>query len=125
MMTQICIDARSCCDELEERLDPALFKALADPNRIVLVARLSGLGGAPTVTEAASCCPVDISVVSRHLGILRDAGVVEARKHGREVHYRVEHADLARRLRELADAVEACCDADCCRESETKEESDD
>jgi ArsR family transcriptional regulator len=104
----------TCGARLEANLDPALFKALADPNRVALVARLGERRDPATVTEAASCCPVDVSVVSRHLGILRDAGVLEARREGREVHYRVDHASLARRLRELADAVEACCSDGCC-----------
>lgn len=53
------------------------------------------------------CCPVDISVVSRHLGILRDAGILEARKRGREVYYRVRIDQLTALLRNLADALEA------------------
>jgi DNA-binding transcriptional ArsR family regulator len=104
------------CDDLETQLDPALFKALADPNRITLVARLGGTGQPSTVTEAAGCCPVDLSVVSRHLAVLRDAGVVESEKRGREVRYWVPHRDLAARLRSLADAVEACCGTDCCEQ---------
>ena len=109
IMTQICSSDRSCGEQLEVVLDPRLFKALADPNRVVLLARLGEQGGSSTVTEAAECCPVDVSVVSRHLSILRDAGVVSAEKEGRKVRYRVEYADLAGRLRELADAIEACC----------------
>ena len=108
-MTQECSNPADCGEPLEDLLDPELFKALADPNRVILVARLGEQGGPTTVTEAAECCPVDVSVVSRHLSILRDAGVVTAEKEGRKVHYRVEYADLAGRLRELADAIEACC----------------
>jgi len=100
---------------IEEVLDPAFFKALADPNRRTLVARLARERGPSTVSEVAECCPVDLSVVSRHLAVLRDAGVVHAEKHGREVRYRIEHAVVARRLRELADAIETCCiDDECC-----------
>jgi ArsR family transcriptional regulator len=67
-----------------------------------------------TVTEAAGCCPVDLSVVSRHLAVLRDAGVVKAEKHGREVHYSLPHRELADTLRAMADAVERCCEPGCC-----------
>jgi len=108
-MTQTCSNAPGCGEPLEDLLDPELFKALADPNRVILVARLGARGGPSTVTEAAECCPVDVSVVSRHLSILKDAGVVTAEKEGRKVHYTVEYAELAGRLRELADAIEACC----------------
>lgn len=103
---------KSCCPDLEGLLDPALFKALGYPNRVALFARLGRMGRAATVTEAAECCPVDLSVVSRHLSVLRRAGVVQAAKHGREVHYSVSHHRLAATLRSLADALEACCPAE-------------
>lgn len=103
-------------------MDPALFKALSDPNRITLVARIGGTGRPSTVTEAAGCCPVDLSVVSRHLAVLRDAGVVESEKRGREVLYSVAHRDLAATLRSLADAVEACCGPDCCEDTDDTKE---
>jgi DNA-binding transcriptional ArsR family regulator len=113
IMTQTCTD-NSWHVKLWQRLDPGLFQALADPNRVMLITRLGELGSPTTVTEAASCCPVDVSVVSRHLAVLRDAGVVTAEKRGREVRYQVQHLALARRLRELADALEACCPTECC-----------
>ena len=78
-----------CCPDLEGLIDPALFRALGDPNRVALLATLGRSGRPTTVTEAADCCPVDLSVVSRHLAVLREAGVVRAAKQGREVHYTV------------------------------------
>jgi DNA-binding transcriptional ArsR family regulator len=67
------------------------------------------MGRPITVTEAATCCPVDVSVVSRHLTVLRRAGVVESAKSGREVRYTLSPAAVAATLRSLADALEACC----------------
>jgi ArsR family transcriptional regulator len=52
---------------------------------------------------------VDISVISRHLAILRDAGVVKAEKRGKQVFYQLNGEELAAALRAMADAVEACC----------------
>ena len=103
--------AASCCPDLEGLLDPAVFRALGDPNRVALIARLGRSGRPTTVTEAADCCPVDLSVVSRHLAVLREAGVVLAAKQGREVRYTVSR-DLAASLRSLADALDACCPPD-------------
>jgi ArsR family transcriptional regulator len=100
--------AAACCPDLEGLLDPAVFRALGDPNRVALIARLGRSGRPTTVTEAADCCPVDLSVVSRHLAVLREAGVVLAAKQGREVRYTVS-PDLAASLRSLADALDACC----------------
>ncbi len=61
------------------------------------------------MTQAAECCSVDLSVVSRHLAILRDAGALSVRKEGRQIYYDVRYGELARTLRGLADAIEACC----------------
>lgn len=98
----------ACCPDLEGLIDPAVFRALGDPNRVALVVRLGANGRPTTVTEAAGCCPVDLSVVSRHLAVLREAGVLRAAKQGREVRYTVSR-DLAPALRALADALDACC----------------
>ena len=62
-----------------------------------------------TVSEIASCCPTDLSVVSRHLAVLREAGIVEAQKRGKEVYYSVRYPELTARLRDLAESIEACC----------------
>ena len=72
-----------------QTLSPQFFRALGDPNRLALLARLAACCGPRTVSELAACCPVDLSVVSRHLAILREAGILQARKHGKEVHYTV------------------------------------
>jgi DNA-binding transcriptional ArsR family regulator len=93
-------------------IDPEVFRALGDPNRVALISGLGRRGHPTTVTEAAECCPVDLSVVSRHLAVLRRAGVVEAAKAGREVRYTLSPAALAARLRSLADALDACCPTD-------------
>lgn len=102
-------DPGSCCPDLEALIDPELFKALSDPNRVALIADIGGRGRPTTVSEAAECCPVDLSVVSRHLAVLRRAGVVAAERNGRQVRYTLSVADLAAGLRSLADALETCC----------------
>ena len=102
-------DFVECCPPLDGLLQPALFKALSDPNRLAILCRLAECGTASRVSEVAACCPVDLSVVSRHLGVLRRAGVLAAERRGKEVHYSVRMGWLIRTLRELADALEACC----------------
>lgn len=98
-----------CCGGLGKLLDTRLFRALGDPTRIGLLAHLVECCKPLTVNEASKCCPIDISVVSRHLAILREAGILCATKSGREVHYAVRFAELIHALRSLADALEACC----------------
>lgn len=108
-MTQLCNINDSKCCELSESLNPLLFKALCEPMRIGLLARLSQMSQPATVSQIASCCPIDLSVVSRHLAILRDCGVLKAEKRGKEVWYSVRYNELAAKLREMADVLDACC----------------
>jgi len=108
---------------LDKRLDADLFKALADPTRVKLLACLVKCGRGCSTTEIAECCSVDFSVVSRHLGVLASAGVIQSEKQGRTVWHTPKTRSLAETLRALADAVEewdrsACeCCGDACGET--------
>lgn len=102
-------DRLECCERAEELLDPELFRALCDPTRLFVLMRLAERGDASTVSEVAGCCPVDLSVVSRHLATLRRAGVVTAERRGKENLYTVRYSALAATLRRMADAIDACC----------------
>jgi DNA-binding transcriptional ArsR family regulator len=102
---------------LDSSLDAALFKALSDPTRLSLLACIAKCGRGCSVSEVAECCSVDFSVVSRHLQVLAQAGVLEAAKEGRIVRYRVRYTELMGTLRGLADALEQCC-PDCATDCE-------
>jgi DNA-binding transcriptional ArsR family regulator len=93
---------------LEELLSHQLFKALADPNRIRLLLLLAERCRTCSVGELAGCLTVDVSVVSRHLAMLRAAGVLKANKQGKEVHYALQYDHLAETLRGIGDAIVAC-----------------
>ena len=98
------------CVPLGELLPTDLFRALGDPNRVAILCDLCECRGGPkTVSELAAELPVDLSVVSRHLGVLKRAQVLEAERNGKSVEYSVRAADLVQLLRALADAIENCC----------------
>ena len=94
-------------------LSPKLFKALSDPRRLTLLIRLAEAGEACTISSVADGAGVDMSVVSRHLAILRDAGIIQCEKQGKEVWCVVRTRALAKVLRDLASALEACCPDGC------------
>ncbi len=98
---------------LHRLLSPQLFKAMCDPNRIAIVCHLSERCAALTVSQIAENLPVDVSVVSRHLSILRDTEILVASKRGKEVYYSLNTRNLIRVLRSIADAFEACCPDQC------------
>src|SRR5262249_23071783 len=94
---------------IPETISPRLFKALCDPNRIALLERLAECRRPCGVTELSGCCAVDLSVVSRHLATLREAGVLTSTRRGKETYYEVRASELVRTLRSIADAIETCC----------------
>ncbi|MCG8672775.1 MAG: metalloregulator ArsR/SmtB family transcription factor [Pseudomonadales bacterium] len=101
---------QDCCSStINEMFDSQFFKALADGSRLAVLMQLAAIGNEKTVTEIAACCPQSISVVSRHLKMLKESGILSAQKHGKEVVYRFENKEVANQLRRLADAVENCC----------------
>jgi len=101
--------AAACCRPIDGLLRPELFKALGDPTRLSLVACIAKCGRECSVGEIAGCCSVDLSVVSRHLAQLEQAGVLHTRREGRTVFYSVRFDELCGTLRSLADAFDECC----------------
>ena len=71
----------------------AVFAALADPSRRYLVERLAHLGSS-TPTELASELPMTRQAVAKHLAALEHAGLVRARREGRQTVYRPDPAPL-------------------------------
>jgi ArsR family transcriptional regulator len=100
---------QTCCSGLQDAAAPGLFKALCDPTRVSILVMLARCNCELTVSQIAECCPIDLSVVSRHLGLLREAGVLESEKRGKEVYYKVRPGALVNALRTIADEIEACC----------------
>jgi ArsR family transcriptional regulator len=82
-----------------------VFKALADPTRIRILGLLSA--GEICVCHIHESLKLPQSLVSRHLAYLRRAGIVETRKDGLWVHYRMASRPDAV-TRTLLDAVRRC-----------------
>lgn len=71
-----------------------LFKALADPTRRAIFERLCR-DGDQTVGALTSRAGVSQPAVSKHLGVLKRAGLVRDRQDGRQTHYRADLIALA------------------------------
>jgi len=69
----------------EERA--GILKALAHPSRLIMVDELSR--GERCVCELTERVRADMSTVSKHLSLLKDAGVVDCEKRGVKVFYRL------------------------------------
>ena len=75
-----------------------VLKALADPTRRAIFERLIR-DGEQTVRALTDRAGVSQPAVSKHLGVLKHAGLVRDRPEGRQVHYRAN----PRGLRPLVD----------------------
>ncbi len=65
-----------------------IFQALADPSRRAILESLTR--GEAAVKDLTARFDISQPAVSQHLGTLREAGLVSARKEGRHVFYRVD-----------------------------------
>lgn len=91
-----------------------LCRALGDPTRLALLSRLGH--GEVCVCDLQSHARRDQPTVSRHLAVLRSAGLVAVRKEGRWSHYR--RAALPRPLAaiiDLAAPTKSARNRRCCR----------
>jgi DNA-binding transcriptional ArsR family regulator len=77
-----------------------IFAALADPTRWRVLSLLAERGEA-TATMLAGDLPVSRVAVIKHLAVLDRAGLVEARRKGREVRYTVRPEPLTATARQL------------------------
>ena len=75
--------------ELRERMEARarVIKALGHPTRLFMVDELSR--GERCVCELTEMVGADVSTVSKHLSVLKQAGVVADEKRGQQVFYRL------------------------------------
>jgi DNA-binding transcriptional ArsR family regulator len=79
------------------------FKALSDPTRRKILGLLGG--GSKTVSELCEHFAITQPAVSRHLAVLREAGLVSAEREGQSVRYALDTTvvqDVVRVLLELS-----------------------
>lgn len=65
-----------------------VFKAMGHPARLTMLAAL--MDGEQCVCELQQLVGLDMSTVSKHLSVLKRAGVVSSRKQGNWAYYRLE-----------------------------------
>lgn len=87
---------------LEESV--AGFAALADPIRLDIVRRLAGCDQR-CVCDLLRDCGVAPNLLSYHLGVLRKAGLIAAKRRGRWVDYRLVPDALERLAAALPERV--------------------
>ena len=90
-------------------IDDDLWSAMGDPVRRTMIDLLLA-GGSGTATSLSEQLPITRQAVSKHLAVLDRVGLVRGTPAGREHHFRVDEAQLARAVAQLS-AVGATWDA--------------
>ena len=80
----------------------AVFSALADPTRREVVRSLAAQPGL-TASSLAGELPMTRQAVAKHLNALSGAGLVQARREGRETRYTLTPAPLAEAIDWMAE----------------------
>ncbi|MEQ1785502.1 MAG: metalloregulator ArsR/SmtB family transcription factor [Acidimicrobiales bacterium] len=94
--------------DVDVRVPTDALKALAEPRRWQIVALLSC--EELCVCHLAEELDVPQPLVSHHLKVLRDAGLVDSEKHRQWTYYRLRREALEE-IRDRLGAVTACCPA--------------
>ena len=71
--------------------EAALFKALADPARVAILATLARAGNEVCVCDFTAGLELNQSTVSHHLKLLKDAGLVTSVRRGTWGYYALSH----------------------------------
>jgi DNA-binding transcriptional ArsR family regulator len=72
----------------------AVFAALGDQTRLRLMARLCN-NGPLSIAELTTGFAITRQAITKHLYVMKDAGLVHSTQHGRESVWAVEHKRLA------------------------------
>lgn len=80
--------------EVRELLN--IFKALSDETRLKMLKIMDK--GEICVCDLVSVLNVSQPKISFHLNVLKGAGLIKARKHGKWVHYSINDSDIFRRF---------------------------
>ncbi|MCG4586761.1 metalloregulator ArsR/SmtB family transcription factor [Anaerosalibacter bizertensis] len=83
---------------LEEKAD--VLKAISHPVRLCIVRRLLK-EGEKNVTEMQNCLEAPQSTVSQHLSRLKAAGIIEGRREGIEIYYKLINKDVEKILKSI------------------------
>lgn len=111
------IAGEACLNELVENFDARFFKTLSEPVRLDIL-RFLMLNGRSDIGTIAEHMPQDRSVVSRHLNLMHEAGILNCEKETRYVFYEINGRNFIDKLEAITGLIRRCmevCCPDCCK----------
>jgi DNA-binding transcriptional ArsR family regulator len=104
-------------EEVVEALDSKFFKTLSEPVRVRILKYIM-LNGRADIQTIAEHMPQDRSVVSRHLNLMQEAGILTCEKENRHVFYNVNGRPFIEKFVDITEKIRKCleeCCPDCCK----------
>ncbi len=104
-------------EELMEAFDSKFFKTLAEPVRVQIL-KFIMLNGRADIGTIAENMPQDRSVISRHLNLMQETGILISEKENRHVFYNVNGQPFLGKLVDITEKIRKCmkeCCPDCCK----------
>lgn len=104
-------------NKMVEVLDSKFFKSLSEPVRVEILRYLL-LHGRTDIGTIAQDLPQDRSVISRHLNLMHEVGILNCEKESRHMYYTINASKFLDRFTNITDLVGKCikeCGPLCCK----------
>jgi DNA-binding transcriptional ArsR family regulator len=104
-------------DELTKNFDLKFFKTMSEPVRLEILKFLM-INGRSDIGTIAEHMPQDRSVISRHLNLLHESGILNSEKETRHIFYEINGTAFIEKLEKFTEQVKQClkqCCPSCCK----------
>ncbi len=99
-------------EELVDVLDSKFFKTLSEPVRVQIL-KLIMLNGRADIGTISEHLPQDRSVISRHLNLMHEVGILKCEKESRHMFYEINSQVFLDKLVNITEKIKKCM-AECC-----------
>lgn len=106
-------------EKLVDALNSKLFKALSEPVRAEILKYLL-INGRSDIGTIAENLPQDRSVISRHLNLMSEAGILKSEKEARHVFYEINGTTFLSEFEGIFENIKKCMSECCTIEQECK-----
>ena len=103
-------------NKLVDVMDSKFFKSMGEPVRVQII-RFLLLNGRADIGTIAENMPQDRSVISRHLNLMLEVGILNCEKESRHMFYSLNAVVFLERFTDITDLVKTCieeCGPLCC-----------
>jgi len=117
METQYTQKQLEIANKLVDVMDSKFFKSMVEPVRVQIIRYLL-LNGRSDIGTIAENMPQDRSVISRHLNLMHEVGILNCEKETRHMFYSLNAEVFLERFVNITDLVKACikeCGPLCCK----------